>query len=329
MTYGNIKSRLLELAGQSSGGEFENLLELYINMVYQRYLDLSKVAHESREFSLTTESGTSQYGMPHGVRRILNIDDPTNKRNIYSITAREFDTSYPGTTTTGTPSRAYPLQVIGVQKQPAAAAGITVESDSTADSGSAYSVNFVGRDANGALIDEDITMTGTTAATLTSSFTTIERVVKTTTVSSGIFSGTLIVKDASANVLARIPKWWASGDFVWVEFYPGPDAAVTYTVRGEMRKPPLVQDTDWPELPLEFHDLLVWGTVEDLFPKIGLESVAISHAQTHKTRREEFLISTQTGLSNSARVNTFRDVTNMPFGRQRPRRPLIEGFDFV
>lgn len=329
MTYGYIKTRLLELAGQSASGEFENLINLYVNMVYQRYLDLSKVQHESREFSLVTVASTSAYGMPHGVRKITNIDDPTNLRNIYSITSRDFDVSFPGTTTTGTPSRVHPYGVFGVQKQPAAASGITIESDAAGDSGSAYSINIVGRDANGALIDEDIAPTGTTPATLTSSFTTIERVVKTTTVAAGIWAGTLILKDSAANVLCRVPKWWDSGDYQWVEFYPIPSAAVTYTVRAEMRKPPLVQDTDWPELPLEFHDLLIWGVVQDLFPKVGLDSVALSHANTHEERRQEFLTSTNTGVDNIIRRATFRNITNSPSGRARPGRPLIQNFDFV
>jgi hypothetical protein len=305
-----IVNRLLELAGQEAGGEFETLVKFHVNLIYSRLLDLGRSPHETREFSLVTVSGTSKYGLPSYVSKVLNIEDATNRRSIWGTTARRFDLAYPGTTASGPPERAYPLGVYGVEKQPAAAGVITVKSDSAADSGANYKVTLTGYDANGVLVNQAVTLTGITGADSTQSFTTLERPVKTPASSSVTFTGNIQILDASANTLCRIPTYWDSTDHQWVEFYPIPSSALTYTVRAEMRRPPLVNDADWPEINADFHDLLIWGVTQDLFPKVGLESVGDRHARTFSQRLDEFLASTGDGNLGMIQQRVFANVLN-------------------
>ena len=49
-----LKDTVIRYAGQASGGEFEKLVNVTMNGVYRRLLDMSRVPHEHREFSLTT-----------------------------------------------------------------------------------------------------------------------------------------------------------------------------------------------------------------------------------------------------------------------------------
>lgn len=326
MRYGTIIARLLELAGQNAGGEFESLVKFHINLVYRRLLDLGKNPHETREFTLTTTSGTSQYGLPHYVRRVLNIEDPTNRRSIFGVTGRQYDVRYPGTDATGTPDQAYPLGVFGVEKQPSAAGVITLVSSDNGDSGTDYKVNVRGF-SSGVLVDETVTMTGTTPVSTTTSFTTLERIVKVPISDSTLFDGDITVTDAAANTLTIIPTYWESPDHQWIEFYPIPDAAITYTVRAEMRKPPLVADSDWPEIAQEYHDLLVWGVTQDLFPKVGLESIADRHARTYQERMREYLSSIGENNLTILSTHVFADVLSRVAyrGGGRPGRPLILG----
>lgn len=326
MRYGTIIDRLLELAGQNAGGEFESLVKFHVNLVYRRLLDLGKNPHETREFTLTTVADTSQYGLPHYVRRVLNIEDPTNRRSIFGVTGRQYDLRYPGTDATGTPDQAYPLGVFGVEKQPQTTGVITLKSSSSADSGSNYKVNVRGF-SGGILVDETVTMTGTTEVDTTTEFTTLERVVKVPASDDVTFAGDVTVLDSDDNTLTIIPTYWESPDHQWIEFYPIPNASITYTVRAEMRKPPLVADSDWPEIAQEYHDLLVWGVTQDLFPKVGLEAIADRHARTYQERMREYLASI--GENNLTIINThiFADVLNRVAyrGGGRPGRPLILG----
>ena len=326
MRWGSIISRVHELAGLPEAGEFEDLAKMSGNAVYMRLLMLTRTKHETREFPLTTVSGTSKYGMPLNVRKIVLIEDTANKRVLFDVTQQQFIKDDPGPTSTGTPDRARPYGTYGVQKQPAAAGVISFASSSTADDGSNFIVVISGFDSDGHMVRQEITMDGTTNVDSTVSFTTIERIVKAPA-SGNVFSGTITVQDSGNNDLAVIPTWWESPDYEWVEFANIPDAAITYTISAEMRKPPLVEDEDWPELPEEYHDLIWRGIVNDLFPKIGMLQVARDMRKMLETRFDEFLA--HHGEQPTNRVLVFANVWNMSGRRQRQERPRAQGIDFL
>jgi hypothetical protein len=326
MRWGSIISRVHELAGLPEAGEFEDLVKMSGNAVYQRLMMLTKTNHETREFSLTTVADTAKYGMPFNVRKIVLIEDTTNKRVLYDVTQQQFIKDDPGKTETGTPDRARPFGTFGVEKQPQTAGVISLVSTETGDDGSNYICVITGFDANGRMIREEVTMDGTTLSSSTASFTTIERIVKAPA-SGNTFAGTIIAADSDLNVLAHIPTWWESPDFEWIEFGPIPDAALTYTISAEMRKPPLVEDEDWPELPEEFHDLIWRGIANDLFPKIGMLQVARDMRKTLEDRFDEFLA--HHGEQPTNRVLVFANVWNMSGRRQRQDQPRVTGVDFL
>jgi len=328
MTFGEVVSTILNYSGQSSGGDFEGFVKTLVNGVYRQVLERGMVPHEQREFSLTTVADTSKYGLPLYVRRVLNIEDPTTPRFVYETTARAFDKSHPGTTTTGTPSYSYPLGMKGIQVEPASDGTVSAVSTSTTDTGSDYKVRVTGFDTDGILITEEITLNGTTAVASGSSYSSslgIERVTKEIPTGSA-FAGNVTIKDSDANTISIIPVWWDSPDYVWIEFYPIPDAAITYVIRAEMRKPPLVNDNDWPEISADYHLLLVYGVTQDLLPTLGKGPTGDRHRSTFKNMLTEFTD------SNSRRPNMmwrFQDVQSGAGARQRPYRPLIEGVDYV
>jgi hypothetical protein len=189
-------------------------------------------------------------------------------------------------------------------------------------------VIVVGFDANGVQIREEVTLTGTTEANTTNSFTTLKRIVKLQT-AGNVFNGNVEIQDTSNNTLARIPIWIDSPDYQWVEFDPIPDAAITYTVRGEATTVPLVDDDDWPEIPLEFMDMLVSGPIMVLFPQLGLDSLAQTHRDSFEVRLDELLDSQ--GDSNMLPMAslTFANVHAETGPRDRPLRPQIQGVDFA
>ena len=81
------------------------------------------------------------------------------------------------------------------------------------------------------MVREKNDMNGTTSVTTTQTFSSVERIVKTYDDGVSSYSGTVTVKDSSANTIAVIPTWVDSPSYLWIEFYPIPDSAITYTVR--------------------------------------------------------------------------------------------------
>jgi hypothetical protein len=325
-TFREILTDVLAYSGQAKGGTFENLVKDQVNFVYRRVLDSGKVPHEHREFSLTSVAETSKYGLPMYVRKVLNIEDPTTPRFVFMSTAREFDKRNPGSTDSSTPASAYPYGVRGVQKYPSANGVLAVESDSTADAGVNFKLRITGFNSSGILVTELVTMNGTTAVNTTTSWDStlgIERVTKVPA-TGFTFTGNVTVKDAAANTISVIPVWWDSPDYQWIEFDPIPAAAITYNIRCEMRKPPLVNDSDWPEFNQDFHDLLIWGVTADLLPTLGKSGVADRHRATFEARMSEF-----TGDNNSqpASLYVFGNVQNRVQIRNRPLAPYIQGVD--
>ena len=324
MTYRDLYLRLNDLAGQPAGGDFETLGKMYINFVYFRLLDLGRVRHESRTFELVTVADTYEYGLPLYVRRVESVVDSTNEKNIYTASTREIDVDHPAYDATGTPRKAYPIRSIGVERQPVAQGKLSLVSTNTLDSGASFKLIIVGMRYIAPLVSgssriltrETVNMTGTVAVETTNSYETVERLVKS--VSSTAFAGKVQVSDAAGNELAYIPPWWDSPDYLWLAFYPIPDAAVTYKIRAEMRKPPLVEDTDWPEIEQDYHDLIVLGAAVDLLPKVGMTNAAMVLRKTFEDRMREYL-SRQKDEFDVARCATFEDVSIPRGGIKRPR----------
>ena len=323
-----IRESIAEHAGQSDTGPFKTITSKMVNDVYRQVLDSGKVAHEHREFAFTPAVSKSQYGLPLYVRKVVNIEDPDNSSFIFQTTARAFDRTYPGGTESGDPRIAYSLGMRGVEKYPASDGTLSVVSDSTADDGANYKIRIVGFNTSGVLVTEQVTMDGTTAVNTTNSYDStlgIERVTKAP--ASGLsFTGNVTVKDDDSNTIAIIPIWWDSPDYEWIEFYPGVGtSANTYTIRAEMRKPPLVNDDDWPEFDQEYHNLLVFGVTKDLLPSLGQRATAFDHGRTFKDLLKQFM-----GLTNSIPGPNFQSFSNVQaagVSGGSPGRALLRGVD--
>lgn len=323
-TFRVVVDDILAYAGQGSGGKFETLVKNNVNSVYRRILDSGVVPHEHREFSMASVVSTSQYGLPLYVKRVLNIEDPTTPRFVYMDTARAFDKRSPGSTDSSTPFSAYPLGVRGVEKFPASDGKLGFVSSDSGDTGTNYDIRVTGFNTAGVLVTELVQMTGTSKKETVNNYDStlgIERIVKAPD-SGFTFSGNITVTDDDSNTISVIPAFWTSPDYQWIEFDPIPAAVITYTIRCEMRKPPLVNDTDWPEFDQEYHDLLIWGVTQDLLPTLGKSGVGDRHRATFKDRMSAFIGNRD---SQPASIFVFGNVQSRGERRNRPGAPYIEG----
>lgn len=323
MHYKALQTEALGLAGQDTGGDFETILKGALNRIYRLMLQVANTDEQRREFSLTTRASTSQYGMPLYVKRVLNIEDATNKKQVYDISSKEFDQNYPGTTTEGTPWKAYPLGVFGIQRQLATAGKLTLVSSSALDVTN-FTVRVTGF-VSGVLTTEVVTLTGTTGVQTSNTFDAagIERIVRRSGTGYTI-TGNVTVTDGT-NTLSVIPVWWDSPSYLWYEFYPIPSAAITYTVRALMRKADLVKDEDWPEIDEDFHSTLMKGALAEVLPVVGKTQQAQMYQAAYDKEIKDFR-SVYGQQPNRTRV--FSDIsteTNI----LGIRRPQVQGVDYV
>lgn len=321
MTFREIVNDILDLASEDAGDDFETQVKVWVNRYYFALLDELDVGEDRREFSLTTVSGTSKYGMPQPVSQVLNFEDPTNDKRVPVISAREFDERYPGNTDSGEPDVAYPYGVFGVQKQPATAGLLSVESsDATDNFGHAVVVRGFSSTVD---TREEVTLNGTTAVETTKSYDAgngVERFVRKTD-SGATFAGDVVLKDVDDVEIGRIPAYWDdTATYQWYEFFPIPSSAITYTVRALMHKPPLLNDEDWPDLPRDMHDLLITGPASFLLPSVG-KVAAADRAGGWFTRR----LNRASGRARPqhGRLRLLVDVTTM-LGQMGPQGPRFD-----
>lgn len=319
-TFREIIDEILDLSSNDAGGEFEDMVKSAVNNTYRQILQRTNQETKRREFSLVTESGTSQYGMPLYVKKVLNIDDAVNQRSIYDISARTFDTQYAGNTDTGDPYRAYILGKFGVERQPSSASAVTVVSDSASDSTTSF-VTITGF-VSGQLQQETLTLNGTSSVAGSKSFTSIERIVKHA--NSGItIAGTITAtSNAGAITLCVIPPQYKSPTHLWFEFHPIPTSALTYTVRADMRKPDLIADSDWPDIDEDFHSMIVWGAGAQVLPNAGKGPQADRMAADYQRSMGNI------SGSEDDTPNRIRTFSNVHIVENYPRRPLIQGIDY-
>jgi|TARA_R100001530_G_scaffold88287_2_gene61493 hypothetical protein len=325
MYYLDITNQVLDLVGASTGDDVETMTKASINRIYRHMLNIVDADQERREFSFTLASGKRQGGLPLYVKHVLNIDDDTNNKRIYDISAREFDITYPGTDTTGPPDKAYPLGEFGVQTQISSAEKVRINSSSTSDDGANFVLRVTGL-SGGVLVTETITLDGTTNTESTNTYDAggLERITKVAA-SGATWSGYLTLSGAtSGTTFAQIPVWWDSPTYLWYEFWPQPTEAITYTVRAIMRKPDLVNDEDWPEVDDEFHNVIVWGAAAEVMPSVG--KIPQSQLMTRNFQDGLRHYKQAMGMTQPNRIRVMSDVTT---SRMPHARPLIKGVDYA
>ena len=313
MTYGEILSHLNISGSEASGDDFETMAKTVVNFIYNELLVESEKLLEERTWSLTLVTDQAEYGFPLAFTEVTSLLDETDEFELTVMSKRAFDAEFVGRDETNERTTfAYPYGKFGVQSPPATAGTITIESSDATDTGTDYQIVITGQSSS-VPVRETITFTGTTAVLSANSYDAsslgIERLV-VTNANNAEFTGNVIVKDSDGNTLATIPPFYEkSPTYVWYSLYPTPSEASTLKVRGMGRKPPLVASTDWPEIDVEFHDLLVWGSEQILLPHAGKTRMGIISGNKYEERKKKFL-----GMNedNSGIRRGFANVTN-PF----------------
>ena len=142
-----------------------------------------------------------------------------------------------------------------VSTQPATAGILSIVSSSVADA-SGKQVKITGDVSGGGTATETITANGTTAANGTIAFSHITSVAKI-----GTWSGTMTLKDVSANTLLTLGTADVAKSFPQLFLLASPEAGNVVEYRFYRRPTDLTADGDIPDIPPPYSDILIYDTL--------------------------------------------------------------------
>ena len=213
-------------------------------------------------FAITALSSIPRTGLPPSVARINGITDRTNNFKLQQVPLVDLRLRDPSQSDTSSYPQLY--AVIGnqaVQRQPTAATGLWVASDSASDiTQLAYVESILTGGYPHDATANGTTLTGTTRVqigTRTDHLQITRFYIDTQAV------GFVSLYDAAAagNELARLPIGQLWSRYECVEWWPVPTADVTEYADITHRIYDLVRPSDEPLIPIDFHEAIVSGTM--------------------------------------------------------------------
>lgn len=255
----------------------------FANETHRELLSLAGL-EQLRDDQITVASVASapRVALPQSVGRIQAIQDRTNQRLLREITLGEIRRRNPGLTFTGIPSEFARVGYQEVAAQPAAT-GVWAASTSAADT--VPTVNVAAIRTGGYLhTPSAVALTGTSRVQIG---TQTDYIDVTRFYLSAVCVGDVTLYDAAAsgNVLAVIPKGQTFARYQVIQLDPVPSSALTYYVDHTREIPELVNPTDEPLLPLDFHRLIGTGIRLREYEKTHDDRYTLALAEMETGRR--------------------------------------------
>lgn len=271
MTFSDISKavyRRVKLADVPSSAD-STRIQQFINLWYRRILAMPGM-DQLRDTTVTFATVASQkkYGLPQALVKIRDIYDLTNQRRVLPRTLDYIRNVDPGLTAISSFVEYWvPLNGWCATQVELAATGVGlwVASSSASDTTQrAYlETTRLGGVIGGTAMSAGTLLTGTTRVQVGTLSDHIE-IVKFYVDAVGV--GTISVYDAasSGNLLSTIQIGRTSARYYMIQLHPTPGAAVTLSVDCQRAIQDMVQPTEEPLLPEDFHEALMHlGTYEE------------------------------------------------------------------
>ena len=270
-TFLELQNQVLEACGHATSASStpRTRIKRSINNWQRRILTTPGYNRLLRDSEATFDSVASQttYGLGLPVGRILGISSDTYETVLAQRDRAWLRREDPGLTGVGDPASAYVVKGwFPVALQPSNASAIFAKSTSAADTTQVVDWEFVvsGPDR----VSGSTTLTGTTALALGTATTVIE-IVKLTLRTAAAGTVTIHEDSGAGTQLSSMLAGALSRQFLHVQLWPTPAAAVTYRLDYTRVLQDLVQDTDVALLPYDFHHLLGLGAECDELRKMS------------------------------------------------------------
>lgn len=244
-----MKTDVSEYIGDSTTA-FLTKIGKYINARYREVLRRYDWTQLFNTYTFTTTAALATYPMPNDFEEAWYIYDNTNKKVLWQ---RQEIGPQNDTTLVGS-SEYFTVGEISMKDQPTSASTLSIVSDSSSDNTQTVFVRGI---KNGYENTETVTLSGTTPATTTGSYTKILQISKSAT-SSGVIT---VTSNSGAVTIAVIPAGQLQARYRIIRFFYIPTASVSMVVRYKRSPLPLVNDYDYPILDIA--DELVVGATAD------------------------------------------------------------------
>lgn len=225
---------------QDTSTAFTTLIGYWVNNRYRDIVnsyDWEQLYHTQ---ALTASATISEYPMDENTERLIWVNDNGNDTYADVITEQEFWQSYyDDLANQGTPEVCY-LKSQSVRAQPSAATKPVVKSSSASDTTQTVLLRGITSTQNE--IYESLTLTGTTAATASNSYTEILAISKSAATAGRV----TIYENDGATVLAELSPENLASRYKVLHLHPIPGDDIDLTIRCEKRVMPLSQDYDYP-----------------------------------------------------------------------------------
>jgi hypothetical protein len=215
---------------------------------------LARLADNDAPFQVASVANVARIVVPEAVARILSLSERTNDVSLSAMDLATYRRLQPDpAASTGTPTHFVPIGRVAVAVQPADASSVFIKS-TAAETPTAYVEGVI---TGGYQRTTSTAMTGVTAKSIDSTITTWEEITDFYLSANAVGTVTLLEDSGAGAELARItigqkrPRYFAF--YLW----PTPQAAITYYVDYRREVLDLVNATDEPGIPTDFHPILV------------------------------------------------------------------------
>lgn len=260
MDFSAILSAVYEEAGYqtSPASAVVTRIKRFVNEGVRAVLSepgLARLADSDSPATFASVASQARYVLPESVNRILRVSERTNDYALDIMSMDWYRKVEPDPTTTGTPTHVVPIGRVAVATQPADASEIFVKSTSASDTSQiAYIEGII---TGGYLRTASVTLTGTTAVTLSAAITSFIEITDFYLSAAAVGTVTLLEDSGSGTELARITIGATRPRYYALYLWPTPAAAVTYYVDYRRELVDLVNNTDEPPMPTDAHPALV------------------------------------------------------------------------
>lgn len=243
--------------------------------------------------SVASTASSPRLVLPESVAQVRAVTERTNDIALAAMSLPQYRRIDPDpATSTGTPTHYVPIGKVAVAVQPADASEIFVKSTSASDTGTAYIEGLI---TGGYRRTASVTMTGTTAVSLSASITSFIEIEDFYLSANAVGTVTLLEDSGTGTELARITIGQKRPRYYAVNLWPTPASAITYLVDYRREVLDLANATDEPPLPTDLHPMLVAYAVMREFEMKGETDRVVIAKQRWDGFRSRLKYQTQTG----------------------------------
>lgn len=259
MTFTSILAAVYEDCNYAStpATEVQTRLKRYVNEGYRSILaepGMSRLLESATPYTFASVADQALYALPGAHAQIRTVTDRVNDRLLTAMSPQQYRQTAPDpTTSTGHPVAWVPIGYVAVPVQPSDASELFAKSTSASDTQTLYIEGVI---TGGYTKTASVTLTGVTAVSLSASITTWIEVTKLYVSTAAVGTITLHEDSGAGTELGRIEIGATNTNYTGFYLWPTPSSSVTYTVDTRHELADLVNGTDEPVLPTDFHPML-------------------------------------------------------------------------